>query len=605
MFNRYTLLSIILILIFSLSFASAQEGIPRLRDLADANDLYLGAAAWTQHLTDPNHSEILGQEFNMLVPEHQAKFCMIQERQGVYDFRAFDRLVAFAEENDMVVRGHTLIWHSCEPAWLSSGNFSREEAINIMRDYIYTVVGRYKGRIPIWDVVNEAIDGSDYRDTPLYRMIGEDYIELAFQFAHDVDPDALLFYNDYGAEGMNNKAHTIYNMVSDFIERGVPIDGVGLQMHLTVGDTEDGSWLRPANLNQNMQRITDLGLEVQVTEMDVRHDGVGDEETFLRQAADYQRVLEVCLDNESCTAFIVWGVSDNFSWIRDWSGGNPEAKPLLFTDDYEHKPAYYAIASLLAERAGLPPVSTDFKLNRDSGEAEADVIETIQIPEPSWTDPAQLAPDPVDGIIYYAPNAVTIILDGDTSDWDNIPRVTVDSGPSLPSDNDTVFTFAVAADETSLYFLAEVQDSQIVYDIEEAGSEWYLEDSVEFYLNTTGDLTTSAYQSGIAQMGISSANLESADQLIISGGNSGDSEISLIAVQTETGYLIEASVPLETEVWSISPEHMTVLGFQAHLNGSSGNDRDTKLIWSINDPDDQSWTNPANFGQLMLWDSTQ
>ncbi|MCI0711709.1 MAG: endo-1,4-beta-xylanase, partial [Chloroflexi bacterium] len=209
----------------------AQNETPPLRDLAQANHLYIGAAAWTHHLSDPRHRDLLGGQFNMLVHEHQAKFCMVQEQQGVFDFRDVDRLMAFAEENDMVVRGHTLIWHSCEPAWLSNGNFNREEAIAIMRDHIYTVVGRYKGRIPIWDVVNEAIDGTTYRDTPLYRMIGEDYIELAFRFAHEADPDALLFYNDYGAEGLNPKSQMIYTMVSDFVERGVPIHGVGLQMH--------------------------------------------------------------------------------------------------------------------------------------------------------------------------------------------------------------------------------------------------------------------------------------------------------------------------------------------------------------------------------------
>lgn len=358
MFIRTLFLSIILLSLFGMRVAAQEEAL-RLRDLADANDLYIGAAAWTNHLNGPRHRGILGQEFNMLVPEHQAKWCMIEQQQGLIDFRNVDRLIAYAEENDMVVRGHALLWHSCEPAWLSNGNFNREEAIAIMRDHIYTVVGRYRGRIAIWDVVNEGIDGSGYRDTTLYRMIGEDYIELAFQFAHEADPDALLFYNDYGGEGLNAKSQTIYNMVIDFVARGIPIHGVGLQMHLRVGDTEPGHPLEPANLRENMQRIADLGLEVQVTEMDVRHDGSGDSEIFRRQAGDYRRVLQVCLDVEACTAFITWGVSDNFSWIRGWSEGNPEAKPLLFDDDYQPKLAYFAVADLLARRAGLDPILSD------------------------------------------------------------------------------------------------------------------------------------------------------------------------------------------------------------------------------------------------------
>jgi endo-1,4-beta-xylanase len=589
-----------LLLIFGLSSIIAQEDTdtPTLRDLAEANDIYIGSVAWTQHLSNPRHAEVLGSEFNMFVHEHQAKFCMVQQQQGIYNFRDVDSLMDFAEENNMVVRGHTLIWHSCEPEWLTNGDFSRDEAIAIMRDHIYTMVGRYKGRIPIWDVVNEAIDGATYRNTTLYRIIGEDYIELAFQFAHEADPDALLFYNDYGAEGLNAKSQAIYDMVSDFVARGVPIHGLGLQMHLQLGETEEGSWLAQENLRANMQRIADLGLQVQVTEMDVRHGGIATEEIYRRQAGDYRRTLEVCLDLDACTAFIVWGVSDNFSWIRDWDAGNPNAEPLLFSETYEPKLAYFAIADLLARRAGLDPILSDEEVDRILGN-EAAV--SSEIPEPNKSDPVQLAPDPVDGLIYYAPFPVRITLDGDTSDWENIPRIMVDSGPTLPANHDSSFSFAVAADENSLYFLAEVTDSNIVYGLNEPASGWYLEDSVEFYLNTTGDLSATAYSSGIAQIGILAANIAGSEPPLLGGSNSQESQITVFARETETGYLIEAAVPLETEAWSIHPRHMATLGFQAHLNGSSDDGRDTKLIWSSNDPDDQSWTNPSRFGQLIFW----
>lgn len=595
----HRLIFLAFLLIFGLSSSLAQDETPSLRELADANDIYIGSTAWTQHLNNSRHAEVLGSEFNLFVHEHQAKFCMIQTEQGVFDFQAMDSLMEFAEANDMLVRGHTLIWHSCEPAWLTNGDFSRDEAIAIMRDHIYTVVGRYKGRIPIWDVVNEAIDGATYRNTTLYRIIGPEYIELAFQFAHEADPDALLFYNDYGAEGLNPKSQAIYDMLSDFVARGIPIHGLGLQMHLQVGETEAGNWLEPANLSANMQRVADLGLEVQVTEMDVRHGGTANERIYRRQAADYRRVLEVCLDIEACTAFIVWGVSDNYSWIRGWDGGNPQAEPLLFNSAYEPKLAYFAIADLLARRAGLDPILSDEEvaafMNEGGTEAES------AVPEPVRTDPAQLAPDPVAGQVYYAPFAVSIQLDGDTSDWANIPRVRVDSGPTMPENHDTAFSFAVAADDTSLYFLAEVEDSQIVYGLNEPASGWYLEDSIEFYLNTTGDLAATAYQTGITQIGILAANITVPDSPLIGGINSQDAQIRLIATETENGYLIEAAVPLVTDAWSIRPRHRAVLGFQAHLNGSSGEGRDTKLIWSSNDPDDQSWANPSRFGQIVFW----
>jgi endo-1,4-beta-xylanase len=594
-----TIFAVLLLLaIFGMGIVGAQDDTPPLRELAEANGIYIGSAAWTQHLVNPRHAEVMGSEFNLFVHEHQAKFCMIQQQQGLFDFRDVDTLMDFAEENNMVVRGHTLIWHSCEPEWLSNGDFSRDEAIAIMRDHIYTVVGRYKGQIPIWDVVNEAIDGGTYRNTTLYRMIGEDYIELAFRFAHEADPDALLFYNDYGAEGLNAKSQAIYDMVSDFLARGVPIHGVGLQMHLQLGETEEGNWLAQENLRANMQRIADLGLQVQVTEMDVRHGGVATEEIYRRQAGDYRRVLEVCLDIEACTAFIVWGVSDNFSWIRGWDAGNPNAEPLLFSETYEPKLAYFAIADLLARRAGFEPILSDEEVDIIMGLQEP---ESTEFPEPTRSNPEQLAPDPVEGIVYYAPFPVHITLDGDRADWENIPQVTVEDGPTLPANLDTSFRFAVAADESSLYFLAEVEDNNLVYGLNDPASGWYLEDSVEFYLNTTGDLQATAYQSGIAQIGILAANIEGSEPAILGGSNSQDSEITVFAMQTETGYLIEAAVPLETEVWSIRLQHQATLGFQAHLNGSSGDGRDTKLIWSSNDPDDQSWTNPSRFGQLVFW----
>jgi endo-1,4-beta-xylanase len=137
----------------------AQETPSTLRDLAARNGIYIGAAVWTTHLAYPEHQEVLSREFNMLTPEHEAKFCMISTGRGQYDFSKVDELVDFAEANDMVVHGHTLIWHQCSPDWVENATFSRDEAIEVLREHITTVVGRYKGRIKYWDVVNEAFDG--------------------------------------------------------------------------------------------------------------------------------------------------------------------------------------------------------------------------------------------------------------------------------------------------------------------------------------------------------------------------------------------------------------------------------------------------------------
>lgn len=344
--RRFGLLFVVLIL--GVTMAAAQEAQPTLRELAEQNGISIGAAAWTYHLDNPDHAEILGREFNVLTPEHEAKHCEVERQRGQFNFQNVDRLVEFAEAHDMSVHGHTLVWHSCMPRWISNGDFTRDEAIGLLRDYIMTMVGRYQGRIPVWDVVNEAIadDGSGLRDTPWLQLIGEDYIELAFRFAHEADPDALLFYNDYGAEEMNAKSDAVYEMVADFVERGVPIHGVGMQSHFTTNQVNERL------IAENVARLGELGLQVQFTELDIRFPGTPTEAILNRQAQDYADVVNVCLNSPNCTAVIVWGVSDIYSWLRGTNLGffeNPEVEPLLFDDDYEPKPAYYAVQDALMQ----------------------------------------------------------------------------------------------------------------------------------------------------------------------------------------------------------------------------------------------------------------
>lgn len=588
-----------MLLISAISFAQ-DEPQPTLRELAEQRGLYVGAAAWTNHLDVPEHAEVLAREFNMLTPEHEAKHCMVELQPGHYDFTATDRLVAFAEEHGMTIHGHTLVWHSCMPSWIETGTYTRDEAIGMMRDFIMTMVGRYKGRIPIWDVVNEAVadGGGDLRDTPWRALIGDDYIELAFQFAHEADPDALLFYNDYGTEPMNAKSDAVYELVSDLLARGVPIHGVGLQAHFDVGTINYNS------VAENIQRLGELGLEVQITELDIKYRDAQPSPVLLRQQArDYRRVMEVCLENPACTAFIVWGVSDQFSWLRGESLGfflNPSVSPLLFDEDYAPKAPYFEVLDALALSLGLPSV-----LPEQDVETLEETAAVVELPEPAKSDPAQLSPDSAGGLAYYAPFPVAISLDGDDADWANIPRVSVDTGPQVPENSDTSFEFAAAADDTYLYLLADVTDSAIVSGNYDPVSEWYREDSVELYINATGDLSLVGYDTGVAQIGILAANIGNTGEPILGGSNSADSQIQVVAVETVGGYRIEAAVPLVTDVWDITPEHHGVIGFQVHLNGSSADDRDTKLIWSLADTEDQSWTNPSLFGRLIFWDVAQ
>lgn len=587
-------------LMFGASFTSAQDAEITLRALAERSNFYVGAAVYTTHLNDPVHVETLAREFNMLTPEQQAKHCELEAQQGQFDFRNFDRLVDFAEEHDMAIHGHALVWHSCTPQWVTNGEYTRDEAIGLLRDSIMTIVGRYKGRIPIWDVVNEGIadSGGTLRDTPWRQLIGDDYIELAFQFAHEADPDALLFYNDYNTEGMNPKSDAVYEMVSDFVARGIPIHGVGLQSHFTLGSFD------PNQIAQNVERLGELGLQVQFTEVDIRYSGMATENILQQQASDYHRLMDVCLSNDACTAFITWGVTDKYTWLRGANLGffnNLSVEPLLFDDDYQPKPAYFAVLDSLARTVGETPVLSDDELA-----AMIDgTVQTVEIPPPTKSNPDQQAPDAVPGVIYYAAYPISIVIDGEANDWERIPRGIIDSGPTVPQDNDTTMTFAAAADETNLYFLAEVTDSQVSYGTHDPATAWYQEDSVEFYLNTTGDLTITAYQPGVAQIGIMAANIDNdnPEAPIIGGSNSDTLQVKAIVVKTDTGYLVEASVPLITDAWTIELTQGAVLGFQVHLNGSRtpDADRDTKLIWSLLDTLDQSYSNPSLFGQIVFW----
>jgi endo-1,4-beta-xylanase len=166
-----------------------------------------------------------------------------------------------------------------------------------------------------------------------------------------------LLYNDYGAETKNAKSNAIYAMAQDFLERGIPLHGIGLQSHLDLGRINFGS------IASNIQRLNELGLEVQLTEVDIKYLGDTDAEILRDQARDYYNLMEVCLDAENCTAFITWGVTDKFTWLRNVTFfDNPTVEPLLFDSDYEPKPAYYMLASLLAKRAGETPPLDDSEI---------------------------------------------------------------------------------------------------------------------------------------------------------------------------------------------------------------------------------------------------
>jgi endo-1,4-beta-xylanase len=320
--------------------AAARPGVPGgipLRDLADQRGLWVGpAVAYGPLVNEPPYAQTLAREFNVLTPENAMKWAATHPQRYQYTFGQADAIVNFAQANGMPVHGHNLVWDQSNPSWLTSGNFSRDEMIAILRDHIDTVAGRYSGSVAFWDVVNEAVgpDGS-LRNTLWRNRIGPDYLDLAFRFAGEADPSALLLYNDYGAEVVNAKSNGIYNLVSGMLSRGVPIHGVGFQMHIDLGGINYQSFA------QNLQRFADLGLAVFVTEMDVRIQLPATADKLARQAEVYRNVLDVCLGQPACYGFQTWGFTDKYSWIPGSFPGYGAA--LVFDNGYNPKPDYDAL----------------------------------------------------------------------------------------------------------------------------------------------------------------------------------------------------------------------------------------------------------------------
>jgi endo-1,4-beta-xylanase len=322
--------------------AVAQDG--KLRELAAARGIDFGAAVAVRPLQgDTEYADILKREFGMTVGENAFKWEAIHPGPTLYYFDDTDEIVAFAEANGMKVRGHTLVWHNQNPSWLARRTKTRDEAIAVLKDHIDSVVGRYKGRIVAWDVVNEAVDDStgELRDSPWLTAIGPDYIALAFQFAHEADPDAKLYYNDYSAEGIGGKGDAVYELVKGLKEQGAPIHGVGWQGHFQGEPYID-------DIKTNGKRLAELGLDVSFTEVDVRIRLPPTERSLAQQARTYGKITRICLELPNCKAIVTWGFTDRHSWVPGFFAGEGAALP--FDEAYKPKPAYDAIRASLLQK---------------------------------------------------------------------------------------------------------------------------------------------------------------------------------------------------------------------------------------------------------------
>ena len=316
-----------------------------LRAATTADLPIVGAAVdMTALAMDADYAALLAREVNQVTPENVFKWEVIHPTAATWDFAQADALVAFAEANQQSVRGHALVWHQQLPAYVASLSANALEAA--LAQHITTAVDHFEGHVVTWDVVNEAIgDDAQMRPTVFYNLLGAGYIASAFRTARAADSTVKLAYNDYNIEVVNAKSDAVYTLLASLKADGVPIDVVGMQFHVNATDFANGTITGPL-IRQNIQRFAALGLEVHITELDVRIAGLaGNKATRLAYQQDvYHTITRVCVSEPGCSALTTWGITDRYSWIDAFFGPDD---PLLFDDSLVAKPAFTGVRDAL------------------------------------------------------------------------------------------------------------------------------------------------------------------------------------------------------------------------------------------------------------------
>lgn len=518
------------------------------------NDFDIGAAVEPFQLED-GEGALLSYHYNSLTAENVMKFRSIHPEKDVFDFEGADKLAAFAKENKMKMRGHTFLWHHPNEIapWVfedEKGNpRSREEVLSLLKNHMSVLMNRYKKTVYCWDVVNEAIDTSqadNLRRTPWYESIGPDYIEEAFRMAHELDPAASLFLNEYDTfEPQKREAY--YQLVKDLLDKGVPIHGVGLQLHLRLNHPEISA------IRETLERFKELGLEIHITELDLslytqefQVMETPPMENQIRQAHHYKELFQLFYEYRKVIGSVTfWGFNDSHTWLREEPYNRPDW-PLPFDSSYQSKLAYKGI------------------------------IQSEDLPE----DVILISPNQN---LTYSASKGTPVIDGEIDPiWENAEIITTST--QVMSSPGATSRVRVLWDEDNLFVLAEVADDTLSNN----GGESYMNDSFEVFLDEKNDKTVALGKDDF-QYRIDFENNQNF------GGYGWKDKIESASVITDEGYRVELKIILQ----NVKGETGRQMGLDFQVNDNFGNaSREGISKW--NDPTNESWRNTTGWGTLEL-----
>lgn len=293
---------------------------------------YFGTCADRNTLSDASYEAIVIAEYGQVTPENSMKWDATEKSRGVFSMSDADYLVDWATSHGKLIRGHTLVWHSQLPSWVSAIT-DAATLTTVIQDHITGVAGRYAGKIHHWDVVNEVFnDDGTFRTSVFYNVLGESFIDIAFRAAKAADPTAKLYINDYNLDYAGAKVNAMVTLVTRLIAAGVPIDGIGSQAHLILNNGAI------PYMHQPLATLAATGLDVALTELDIRMTLPSDATKLADQKSNYQTAVYACKRTASCVGVTTWGVSDKYSWVPNTFSGSGAA--LIWDENFAKKPAY-------------------------------------------------------------------------------------------------------------------------------------------------------------------------------------------------------------------------------------------------------------------------